>query len=258
VRGKDDVLHLHRFDDGKPLACTHGLAGPDRDLHQQPRHRREQEAREIGRRLEGHQRAQLGAARRQHANLDPRTVVRHPQRETDALDLGAKRRAVDTAFDSDARERAGERHLARPARDRHGEARAVDVHLGRCLARAAVAAQLDGDELRADLQLVPRQLPGEPRGAREQAALECHGERDQEVVLGMCERGRVEALRELLGDESGREVACREARMAEERGLECKVARDAADDESVQRIAHGRDRRRAVAPQAISLQIIES
>ena len=71
VRGDDDVLHLHRLDHRQPLAGAHRLPGRDRDVDQQARHRRQQEARQIGRRLEGHQRVQLGGARRRGRGARP-------------------------------------------------------------------------------------------------------------------------------------------------------------------------------------------
>src|SRR6185295_14182518 len=51
LRREQDVLHLHRLDDGQLLASPHGLSRLHRHIDQQARHRRQQELREIRRRL---------------------------------------------------------------------------------------------------------------------------------------------------------------------------------------------------------------
>ena len=73
--GAQHVLHLHRLDHGQRLARLDLLPFVHRDRGQQARHRRQQELRRVGRRLDRHQRVELGLARRQHQHIGLAAVV---------------------------------------------------------------------------------------------------------------------------------------------------------------------------------------
>ena len=219
--------------------------------------------RQVRRRLERHQRVQLGGARRQHPRVDLRAVVRRcGSRSADALDLRAERPAVELAA-ARAMSRSGPAKrsievLAADASTRQLPSPSVTRH--RRLAALALARR---SSTTTKSSPICSSWPGSwplMRAARSRhAPVRGGGQREQEVrVVVRHQRGR-EALRVLLGDEAGVEVAGDELRVRQQRRLERDVARDAADHEGVERLAHpARSPRRGRAPCTISLAIIES
>src|SRR5437762_1612388 len=79
------------------------------------------------------------------------------------------------------------------------------------------------------LELMPRHLPADARGALQVHPVGDGRERTQKGRIVMRHRRGRKPLRELLGDEAGVEVAGDELRMREQRRLERDVRMDAAD-----------------------------
>ena len=102
----------------------------------------------------------------------------------------------------------------------------------------AVRVQAHHAPMVADDALVALQLAGHRSAAVGIGAIDVGGDGHQQGRIVVRHHRGVEALRILLGDEAGVEVAGLEARMLHQRRLERDVRRDAANDEAVQRVAH--------------------
>src|SRR5258706_2238677 len=147
LRGEQDVLHLHRLDDRELFAGKHLLAGCDRDVDQQSRHWRQQELRQVGRRLQRHQGIELGGTWREDFGVDARAVVHHPIGQSDTLDLCAKRLAVAAAADHQVAQRGVELDAVSALTRGDIEGLVDHLHLDRQLPGRPARLRGDDDEV---------------------------------------------------------------------------------------------------------------
>ena len=232
--GAQHVLHLHRLDHRQHLAGLDFLAGRDRELDQQPGHRREQGARQIRRLLGRHARGQLRDPGPQHQDLDLGAAVAQAEARPAPLDLNGHRPAVDAAPE--------QRHAGPPVALHHAVPGAV---LGRAGDPGAARDRLQRDLVRlaVDAHHPVIERPGGPgQRARRAAPLDQGGDRDHRLAHRHRRHRFLEAVRKLLGDETGGQVSVAEAVLGQDCGQEIQVVADAADGEAVEGLLHGADR----------------
>ena len=109
-----------------------------------------------------------------------------------------------------------------------------------------LAEHADGEvALGQGLEALP-ELPLQALGAVAVEHVQARGQRHQEAWVGVRHVGGGEAVRVMLGDEAGVEVAGHELRVRQQRRLERDVALHALDDEAIERLTHAGDGIRAV------------